>query len=423
MLNKQNGAYFVFFAIALMFLASVCIFILSLFRVWIVDTNLNHGVIVGSKLVANDVLINQKSQNSLIESVSRVSHQYLKNEPSNSNLVITPSLIQCKNNAKCIAEFMNQKRFAPYTEANVDAQITVNHGHGRFIQAFDADSKTDVSTKTYVRLPEPVAIDVYIIADMSGSMSTPYGPQTHGVRFSRLDALKVAVKSLISKLDSNNKNQNVKNRLAFIGYSNMTADMQGNTYQHSFDFKARHKANPANVLTDLTHGRLNTIRPGTFYLKFHTIPLTENIASVAKEMNTFVAGGTTAAIEGILGAAKEFYKAHHKRHNQVFIIVTDGQDTPEYLSQQGDKGPTDRFERWGFCRKLRNQMELIKDFNHNAFVKTAFYAIRISGKNEKLGAGLTHCVDKEFNPQNSLALNNTFDDIINNLFSGGVYNR
>ncbi|MFA0709791.1 VWA domain-containing protein, partial [Vibrio sp. 10N.222.48.A3] len=77
------------------------------------------------------------------------------------------------------------------------------------------------------------------------------------------------------------------------------------------------------------------------YYKFYDIPLTEDYDEFRSQlMNTKLqAGGGTSSWNGIIAAAQEANKATNLNPEQVFIVLSDGQDGDKnYLQKLVDQG-------------------------------------------------------------------------------------
>ncbi|MEZ8191579.1 vWA domain-containing protein [Vibrio sp. 1F279] len=259
---------------------------------------------------------------------------------------------------------------APFSDFVVSA--TAKYTSWISYEDVDLEPEFTVSGRAVTRKYLPQSVDVYFIGDFSGSMGNSW---KNGKM--KLDVVKETIKRVVDDIEKFNTEE--KSRVALLGYNpfhvkqtdktvrvnaygyygswrkkyayNYARSSPGTTVRRMFDKPKLYNEilEPKRGMSRYEVERLHTHNVNfAKYYKFYDIPLTEDYDEFRSQlMNTKLqAGGGTSSWNGIIAAAQEANKATNLNPEQVFIVLSDGQD--------GDKNYLQKLVDQGLCKKLRS---------------------------------------------------------------------
>ncbi len=259
---------------------------------------------------------------------------------------------------------------APFSDFVVSA--TAKHSSWIAYEEMNLEPEFYVSGRSTTRKYLPQPVDVYFIADFSGSMGDPW---KNGK--SKLDVVKETIKRVVDDIDEFNTED--KSRVALLGYNPLHVKQTNqvvriNSYGYYGSWRQKYAYNYARSTVVETVRKMfsaprlynEIIKPRvgmhireieriyqhnedfSDYFKFYDIPLTEDYGDFKAQLASvnLQAKGGTSSWNGIIAAAQEANKATNLNPEQVFIVLSDGSDNDkEYLQKLVDQG---------LCKKLRS---------------------------------------------------------------------
>ncbi|MDC5842350.1 VWA domain-containing protein [Vibrio europaeus] len=258
---------------------------------------------------------------------------------------------------------------APFSDFVVSAKAE----HKSWIAYEEADLKPEfeVAGQSVTRKYLPQPVDVYFIADFSGSMKHHW----KGGK-SKLDVVKQTIERVVEDIE--NFNTEEKSRIALMGYNPMHVKQTGTVYLNAYGYRrswprkvaynfARNTASQTVAKMfdkPIVYSKVQEYVSGMSrlevkslvqnndrfvdYYKFYDIPLTEDYANFKRRLSNASLGaeGGTSSWNGIIAAAQEANRATNINPEQVFIVLSDGADN--------DEGYLQRLVNQGLCKELRS---------------------------------------------------------------------
>ncbi len=226
---------------------------------------------------------------------------------------------------------------------------------------------SEVTTMRYLSRP----VDIYFIADFSGSMTNYWG---RGV--TRLQMLKNTIEKVLLYLEE--QDSEYPARVSLSVYSDYNYQKIDNKYykiSHNYhDGRSwypketvgmmwYHPQNWRNIPV-LPSGYRRIYFRQISEAQYHNIAPTTNYAQFFQKLSTFRASGGTYSWQGIISAAQQADKATNDyttvNPEQIFIVLTDGQDGAVSFTRA-------LMRTYGLCDKIRTRI----GNKPNRFSKTA----------------------------------------------------
>ncbi len=264
---------------------------------------------------------------------------------------------------------------APFSDFVVSAKA--EHKSWIAYEEVNLKPEFEVAGQSVTRKYLPQPVDVYFIADFSGSMANHW----KGGK-SKLDVVKQTIEKVVEDIE--NFNTEEKSRVALLGYNphhvkqtnqmivmnaqgkdeirrgrwpkKIIYDYARSTYSETvrkmFDepkiynqTKEHHRWMSRDEVDRVYYNNQKLIAE---YYKFYDIPLTEDYAEFKRRLlsTSLGAEGGTSSWNGIIAAAQEANRATNINPEQVFIVLSDGADN--------DEGYLQRLVNQGLCKKLRS---------------------------------------------------------------------
>ncbi|NIY84160.1 vWA domain-containing protein [Vibrio hepatarius] len=202
------------------------------------------------------------------------------------------------------------------------------------------------SSRKYLPLP----VDVYFILDVSGSMGEQSG--TEGLQ--RIEVVKKVISRVVKDIED--FKTDVKSRVALAAYSGYTIKKTGQGLV-PYDYASYNM--PEETVNNMFNPPLRVDDSTGGLLRYHDIPLTDNYQHFLNTLkgDSFHLGSTgTQSWQGIISAAQEADKATEINPQQVFIILSDGMDTPKYSEYGLVEGYLKNLVDLGLCNKLKQRI-------------------------------------------------------------------
>ncbi|MFA0391186.1 pilus assembly protein [Vibrio splendidus] len=272
---------------------------------------------------------------------------------------------------------------APFSDFVVSA--TAKYTSWIAYEEMNLKPEFSVSGRAVTRKYLPQPVDVYFIGDFSGSMGNPW---KNGKM--KLGVVKETIKRVVDDIEEFNTEE--KSRVALLGYNPLHVKktdkiVRVNAYgyygswrkKYAYDYARNSPATTVRRMFDKPVVYNEILEPKwgmsryeieriytqnvkfSKYYKFYDIPLTEDYDDFRSQLMStqLQAAGGTSSWNGIIAAAQEANKATNLNPEQVFIVLSDGQD--------GDDSYLQKLVDQGLCKKLRSTISAKRNrFQSNA---------------------------------------------------------
>ena len=289
--------------------------------------------------MANMAVISQKSMDKQTAKV--LAEQYIRTYMTgeNDNITIKIEKLDCYDSVKCRKESDDGKPI--YTESKL---LAVSNHNYWFRNPFSNEPNYDVAASSLSRKFQGTPADIYFIADMSGSMGDKFTASND--RTSKLEILTDVIKRVTKDLDIYNSRHDDKHRVALTGYNYATHRRTMDGALHYVEQYNPYNVNVSYIIENMLKIKYPTreVRRSDGY--FYDILLTDNFKSFNDDIALFTPEGGTASDQGIIRAAQIADRAVDLNENQVFIILSDGEDSFPRTTRD--------LVQAGMCRKIKS---------------------------------------------------------------------
>lgn len=292
--------------------------------------------------------------------------------------------------------------------------------------------KVSSSVSTARKVASPV--DIYFIADFSGSMGSTWGyindVDGNYVRVTRLKLLKDSIHKVLNYLEST-QDPKYPTRVGFSAYNSYNFQkINGDIYQVGHNYREGSASFPRYTVDMMwVHPRDRSVedfpalpgentlyRNGTFiksnWNAFYDINPTTDYDEFMDTLNTFNAGGGTYSWQGIISAAQMADKATQAKDatnpTQIFILIGDGADAAQSFTRQ-------LIVDYGLCEKIRTNFENKEHrFSHltNSKTSVTFGVIGLTSLVITADQGYSECFG-----DNIFLIEDANDDMTGYIFS------
>ena len=248
--------------------------------------------------------------------------------PEAENIQVSVQRLECSQIADCIPGSVDETEFVEYT-----LKVSTEHK-----SLFPVIGDRELGFKEKVTLNNTVtsrkyqgnsgAVDVFFVADFSGSMNSSWSWAEGGQQQRRIkiDMLKNVLEDVAQKVEQYTEKQDQKNTMALVPFSTFTADSYVNkngVFRRRLVRQAvstdHEKTKEQLFITKLPYKK-EKIRDGRYYNVFPTSSA-KTLTDALKGMGP---GGFTASYEGIIRAAQFAMTTGNER--RLIIVLSDGKD-------------------------------------------------------------------------------------------------
>ncbi|MGF1756314.1 VWA domain-containing protein, partial [Vibrio makurazakiensis] len=236
-----------------------------------------------------------------------------------------------------------------------DISITTMHeawfpGSENFI---GLDEKYSVSHAGTARKYQGDSIDIAFVTDFSGSMDYWWGTKK---KYQEVQDIISNVLVELEKFNQENASPDELNKVALIPFAEYSVDAVGDNckgsrskrkiyYSDQIVYGGNKKQRAKNTVADLwqVKGSDERCDKASKY-DYYTTPLTSDLASVERDINSFSPYGGTASYQGIIRAAQVLKATNDPNPRRLIVILSDGDDN--------DSDMTSALVEKGMCTEI-----------------------------------------------------------------------
>lgn len=325
--------------------------------------------------MANQAVISQKSTDK--QDAKALVDEYMRAymTDKNNGIKVNVEKLGCYDSAACREDSANGKPI--YIESKLS--VVSNHDYW-FKNAFSDESTYDVAAASTSRKLQGTPADVYFIADMSGSMMRPFRARRNGK--SKFEVLAGVIKRVTADLEIYNSRHTYKHRVALTGYNYYTYHRATNRAIYNVRQYNLNRINIRNIIDNMLKSKPIGRQSSGSYGYFYDMLLTSEFKTFNDQIALFRPRGVTASEQGIMRAAQIADQAVNLNDNQVFIILSDGNDSYPRVTRA--------LVQAGMCRKIKTLFNNKRSINGEAITVT--FAVIGIDYNVKSFPAMSNCV-------------------------------
>ncbi|SGY99708.1 hypothetical protein [Moritella viscosa] len=345
--------------------------------------------------MANMAVISQKSTEK--QAAKALADEYMRTYMTgeNNSIKVNVEKLGCYDSAACRKDSANGKSI--YIESKLSA--VSNHDYW-FKNPFSDESSYDVAAASTSRKFQGKPADVYFIADMSGSMTSPFKAKRNGK--SKFEVLAGVIKRVTADLEIYNSRHTYKHRVALTGYNYYTYHRATNGAIYEARQYNQNNINIRYVVDNMLKVKPLGRQSSGSYGYFYDMLLTSEFKTFNDQIALFRPRGVTASDQGIMRAAQIADRAVDLNDNQVFIILSDGNDTYPWVTRD--------LVQAGMCSKIKKLFNNKKSL-HGEDITVTFAVIGID-YNVKSFPAMSTCVGPD-NVYHASSDEDVYKNIIN----------